>query len=383
VADVDAPAPELRLDLHLAHPGFLLAARLALPLRGITVVFGPSGCGKSSLLRAIAGLEPSATGTLQFGGETWLGAGLRRPVPAHERGAGLVFQDTRLFAHLGVQGNLRYAEQRARQVASPAIRFDAVVQALDLAPLLARRTQALSGGERQRVAIARTLLARPRLLLMDEPLAALDARRKAEILPLLQQLPAVFGVPVLYVTHDLDELARLAQQVVLMAGGRVTASGAAEAVLADLDTPGLDPFETGVLLRARLRRPLPEWQLAELDLQGQTLLVPLQPLAAAPPGSLHRLRVRARDVALSTQPPQGLSIRNVLQVRLLSLRSRPELPEAEALLALPDGQPLRARITRQAAAELGLHEGQALYALVKSVALSGAASADNAPLTPA
>ncbi len=376
----------LRLKLHLAHPGFTLAAELALPLAGITAVFGPSGCGKSTLLRAIAGLETAATGELQFDGETWLGGDLRRAVPAHRRGVGLVFQDARLFGHLGVEGNLRFAERRARAVAQPAIQFDDVVQALDLAPLLGRRTQALSGGERQRVAIGRTLLARPRLLLMDEPLAALDARRKADILPLVEHLPAVFGVPVLYVTHDLDELTRLAQQVVLMAGGRVTASGPADTVLADLDAAGLDPFEAGVVLRARLRQPLPEWQLAELDLHDHSLQaplrVPLQGLADAAPGSPQRLRVRARDVALSTQPPQGLSIRNVLPATLLALRSQPGQPEADALLALPDGQHLRARITRQAAAELGLQPGQALFALVKSVALAGPAPAADTPEPP-
>lgn len=376
----DTPAAgqpnRLRLQLRLAHPGFTLDAQLNLPLAGITAVFGPSGCGKSSLLRAIAGLEPAVTGSLQYGDEVWLGQPLRQPVPAHRRGVGLVFQDARLFGHLGVEGNLRFAQQRARQVAAPAIQFDDVVQALDLAPLLARRTQALSGGERQRVAIARTLLSRPRLLLMDEPLAALDARRKAEILPLVERLPAVFGVPVLYVTHDLDELARLAQQVVLMVAGRVQASGPADDVLADLDTPGLDPFEAGVVLRATLRRHLPEWQLAELDLPGHALQpplrVPLQPLAVAAPGSVQRLRIRARDVALSTRPPEGLSIRNVLPATLLALRSTPGRPEAEALLALGDGQRLRARVTRQAVAELQLQEGQALFALVKSVALATA-----------
>jgi molybdate transport system ATP-binding protein len=365
-----ASPPQLRLDLHLAHPGFTLAAQLALPLAGITAVFGPSGCGKSTLLRAIAGLERHVRGSLQWGDEHWLGGELRRPVPAHERGVGLVFQDARLFGHLGVEGNLRYAERRARHVPAPAIHFGDVVQALDLAPLLSRRTQALSGGERQRVAIARTLLSRPRLLLMDEPLAALDARRKAEILPLIERLPAAFGVPVLYVTHDLDEVARLAQQVVLMAAGRVRAAGPVDQVLADLDADSFDPFEAGVVLTAMLRRPLPDWQLAELDLNGQTLLVPLQGLGGAAVGSTHRLRIRARDVAISTQRPVGLSIRNVLPVTLLALRSQPDQPEAETLLGLPGGARLRARVTRQAAAELGLHEGQALFALVKSVALA-------------
>jgi molybdate transport system ATP-binding protein len=167
-----------------------------------------------------------------------------------------------------------------------------------------------------------------------------------------------------------------------MVAGSVRASGPVDDVLTNLDhmgtdnmgldNTGLDPFEAGVVLRATLRRPLPEWQLAELDLHGQTLLVPLQGLEGAAPGSQQRLRVRARDVAISTQRPQGLSIRNVLPATLLALRSTPGRPEAETLLALPDGQRLRARVTRQAVAELGLHEGQAVFALVKSVALAGA-----------
>jgi molybdate transport system ATP-binding protein len=373
-------APVLDIDLRLAWPGFTLAVQHRQSLQGITAVFGPSGCGKSTLLRAIAGLEPAATGRLALDDAIWIDSDGRRPVPAHARGVGLVFQDARLFGHLSVDGNLRYAAQRARHVAAPAIHHADVVRALDLAPLLTRRAGTLSGGERQRVAIARTLLSRPRLLLMDEPLAALDARRKAEILPLIEALPATFGVPVLYVSHDLDEVGRLAQQIVLLAAGRVVGAGPLSAVLENLERqPALDAFEAGVMLETRVRRQLPQWQLTELDLAGQTLVVPTPEGVAAAPGSLQRLRIRARDVALAREQPQGLSIRNVLAGTLLQLREEPGSAHAETLVGLPGGARLRARITRQAVAELGLAEGQPVYALVKSIALAGAGGGDAWP----
>ena len=378
----------LHADLRLAWPGFDLALRTDLPLAGITAVFGPSGCGKSTLLRIIAGLETGAQGSLRLGDEVWQQTHQQaqqqqtqqrqmRPVPAHQRGVGLVFQDARLFAHLSVEGNLRYADQRSRKASDGAanINLADVVRQLDIAPLLARRTAQLSGGERQRVAIARTLLARPRLLLMDEPLAALDARRKAEILPLIERLPAAFGVPVLYVTHDLAEVTRLASSMLLLNAGSVVAQGPLDDVLQRLNLPGIDPFEAGVLLRPRVTAHDTQWQLLKLDLEGQPMAVPVpqslatQPTSAWPAvGSTLPLRVRARDVALATQAPQGLSIRNVLQGVLLELQMSDTQALAEALLDV-GGQRLRARLTRQAVVELGLREGQTVWALVKSVAL--------------
>jgi len=384
----------LHADLRLAWPGFDLALRTDLPLAGITAVFGPSGCGKSTLLRIIAGLETGAQGSLRLGDEVWQQTHQQaqqqqtqqrqmRPVPAHQRGVGLVFQDARLFAHLSVEGNLRYADQRSRKASDGAanINLADVVRQLDIAPLLARRTAQLSGGERQRVAIARTLLARPRLLLMDEPLAALDARRKAEILPLIERLPAAFGVPVLYVTHDLAEVTRLASSMLLLNAGSVVAQGPLDDVLQRLNLPGIDPFEAGVLLRPRVTAHDTQWQLLKLDLEGQPMAVPVpqslatQPTSAWPAvGSTLPLRVRARDVALATQAPQGLSIRNVLQGVLLELQMSDTQAQAEALLDV-GGQRLRARLTRQAVVELGLREGQTVWALVKSVALEDTSAA--------
>jgi len=357
----------LRLDLRRA--GFELAVDEVLELEGISALFGPSGCGKTTLLRALAGLEPQVRGRIVLDDEVWLGPPLRAPLPAHRRGVGLVFQDARLFDHLGVEGNLRYAERRARGADGPAIAWDEVLRALDLQPLLARRPASLSGGERQRVAIGRTLLARPRLLLMDEPLAALDAQRKAEILPYVERLPATFGVPVLYVTHDMAEVARLAQRLVLMDRGRVLAQGPLDAVLEALDGPEFEALEPGVVLPAQVLGIDAAWGLLHLQVAGGEWVVPAPPRAPAP-GSALRLRVRARDVSLATVRPSGLSVRNVLPGTLLALRERGAM--ADALVDI-GGARLRARLTRHAAAELALAPGAPVFALVKGVALEAGA----------
>jgi molybdate transport system ATP-binding protein len=212
----------LSLNVTLERPDFTLRVDQPLELAGITAVFGPSGSGKTTLLRVIAGLEREARGTVAFDGETWASASAH--VPTHRRRIGYVFQDGRLFAHLSVEQNLRFALQRtATSGPRASISFEAAVEALDLRALLPRRTPSLSGGEQQRVAIARALLTSPRLMLMDEPLSSLDVARKQEILPHIEKLPSTFGIPVLYVTHNVDEVARLAADVVLLAGGRIVA----------------------------------------------------------------------------------------------------------------------------------------------------------------
>jgi molybdate transport system ATP-binding protein len=224
----------LDLATRISFRDFELDVSHRFALDGITALFGPSGCGKSTLLRIIAGLEEKAGGRIAFGGEVWLDTASRIFVPPHLRGVGYVFQDARLFPHLSVEGNLRYAARRSAGI-DHRIAFDDVVAALDLGPLLSRRTGALSGGERQRVAMGRTLLARPRLLLMDEPLAALDIQRKAEILPYIERLPERFGVAVIYVTHAIDEVVRLARRMVVLGAGRKIADGSVAEVLERLD----------------------------------------------------------------------------------------------------------------------------------------------------
>jgi molybdate transport system ATP-binding protein len=356
----------LSFDLRLNFPGFELRARHEGAIDGVTALFGPSGSGKSTLLRCIAGLEPAVSGTLRLDEQVWLGAPRARPVPAHERGVGVVFQDARLFPHLSVLGNLRYADKRSRHEQGSRIALHDVVNALDLTPLLQRRPATLSGGERQRVAIGRALLCRPRLLLLDEPMSALDAARKAEVLPYLERLDPTFGIPALYVTHDIDEVARLASRMWILSEGRIIAAGPIQDVLERADLQGATGrFEAGVVLTTRVVRHDAHYCLTHLDHHGQGIAVPL---LSADVGSGVRVRIRARDVALATQRPVGSSIRNVLSGTLCSIQSDAATPYAETLVDI-GGARLRARVTREAIAELGLSEGAPVFALVKSIAL--------------
>jgi molybdate transport system ATP-binding protein len=358
----------LSLNVALDRPGFDLRVALELNLTGITAVFGPSGSGKTTLLRIVAGLEREARGTVAYDGEAWAAEGTH--VPVHRRRIGYVFQDGRLFPHLSVEENLRYALQRStRGARRPAIDLASAVDALDLAALLARRTTSLSGGEQQRVAIARALLASPRLMLMDEPLSSLDAARKKEILPHIERLPQTFGVPVLYVTHNVDEVARLANDVVLLAAGRAVAHGPVGEIFERSDLSTLTGgLEAGVVVRARVLAH--ENGVATLAWGAQQLRVPM---AAAKIGALHPLRIHARDVAVATVRPERLSIRNVLGARIVAIEEGANM-NVELLLDV-DGKHLRARITRDALDELDLAVGREVYALVKSVALEGSLGA--------
>jgi molybdate transport system ATP-binding protein len=351
---------ELCVDVQVRFPGFGLDVAERFSGTGITALFGPSGCGKSTLLRVIAGFEQGATGRVTFGEETWLDG--RSRVAPHLRGVGYVFQDAQLFPHLSVRGNLDYAHRRAAGV--PArYAFDDVVDVLDLAPLFARRAPHLSGGERQRVAIGRVLLARPRLLLMDEPLAALDTRRKGEILPYIARLPAAFGIPIIYVTHALEEVTQLCDRIVALAAGRVAATGGVAETLERLDLADVQGrFEAGSVVTGRVAAQDARLHLTRVDLGGVALEVPEIGLE---PGAEVRMRVRARDVSLARVRPEGLSIRNILDTRVLRIAPEPDTAYAEVLLDL-GGQHLRARVTRAAVEELRLAEGGQAFALIKS-----------------
>src|SRR5436190_12907694 len=348
----------LALHVALERADFTLDVQHDLALEGITALFGPSGSGKTTLLRVIAGLERSARGSVTFDGSAWQSAQIW--LPPHRRGVGYVFQDGRLFPHFTVQKNLEFAARRAKR---GAIDFDAAVAALDLKALLGRRAASLSGGEQQRVAIARALLTSPQLLLMDEPLSSLDVGRKREILPLIEQLPGTFGVPVLYVTHNVDEVARLASDMLLLKAGRIAALGRVADVLERLDIEELGgTHDAGALLHVRVEAG--RGGAAALRLGGQALHVPA---AHAPIGTPLRIRIHARDVALATERPRGLSIRNVLEARILRVHVD-EPAHADVLLEV-DGQRLRSQITRDALEELKLAAGQPVFALIKSVAL--------------
>jgi molybdate transport system ATP-binding protein len=368
---------ELSLDIRISFGAFDLELAHRMPLEGITALFGPSGCGKSTLLRIIAGLERGARGRVSFGGETWQSEAWQNGtwrggpgaefVPAHRRGVGYVFQDARLFPHLTVAGNLRYAEKRSR-AGDARMDMNSVVQALDLAPLMERRPSSLSGGERQRAAIGRTLLTRPRLLLMDEPLAALDMNRKADILPYIERLPGTFGVPVIYVTHNIDEVARLAGQMIVLSSGRKVAGGPVQEVLERLDLqPAIDRFESGVVLTARVTDYDPRYGLTHLDHAGQTIVMPM---GGMPVGSDVRLRIRARDVSLATKRPEAISVRNILSGTIGRIVEEPGTAFAETLIDI-GGARLRARITREAVADLALEPGKPVFALVKSISFDG------------
>ncbi len=357
------------VDLDIERPALKVHANLALPERGISAVIGRSGAGKSTLLLALAGLVRPAAGRITVAGRTLFDAARGIDVPAHERGFGVVFQEGRLFPHLNVRHNLQYGAKLSRRGTGP--QFADVVRLLGIEPLLERRPHTLSGGERQRVAIGRALLARPLALLMDEPLASLDPPRRHELLGYLAQLPHEFGLPLLYVTHQVDEVLRLADQVVVMSEGRTVASGPTLELLSDMSLqPLVGRFEAGSVLAGIVVEQLADWQLTRVEVAGQTITVPV---LDAPVGAGVRLRIRARDVALQRETIAS-SASNQLRGTVLRLLER-EGPYCAVELALrPEshaGERLWALITRRSAQHLGLAAGQAAVASFKAVAVEG------------
>jgi len=353
------------LDVTARHRfgGFALDIAFSVPTPGVTVLFGPSGSGKSTVLSVIAGLLRPQEGRVALDGLVLLDTAGRVELPAERRRCGVVFQDAKLLPHLSVESNLRYGARRAPcEAAGPG--FEEVVDLLGIEPLLRRRPRALSGGERQRVALGRALLSRPRLLLMDEPLAALDGPRKAEIMPFLERLRDVARVPVLYVTHALDEVDRLADTLVLMDAGRVVAAGPLEELAARTDLPSFSGRrDAGAVLPCRVDAHDAHRGLTRLGFAGGELLVPLRP---EPAGTRLRLRLRARDVAVATERARGISSHNILACTVAAVA--PAGPH-EALVTLHVGPtPLLARLTRDAVARLALTPGMAVFALVKSTA---------------
>lgn len=360
-------ADQLKLDITLEFEGFSLVMDEALSARGVTALFGPSGSGKSSLLRAIAGFETPSAGRIVLGEQTWFDGERGIDVPAHRRPVGFLFQDARLFSHLDVAGNLAFADQRSqRETAS--FQIQDLIEIFDLEALLPRRIDKLSGGERQRVALARTLLTRPRLLLLDEPLSALDRERKAEILPYLDRAQAEFHVPTLYVSHDIDEVAHIAGHVLVLVRGEVVMRGTASEVFNRLDVALLeDRYEAGVLVEGCVHHHDDRLEVTLVDLGGDLITMPRVP--ELPEGSPVRLRIRARDVALATERPQAISIRNVLPGTLIELHSGALPGHIEARVRLK-GTEVRARLTKSAVEELELIPGMRVFALVKSVGLA-------------
>ncbi|WP_310462328.1 molybdenum ABC transporter ATP-binding protein [Sphaerotilus sp.] len=351
--------------LTLARRDFALDVSLQLPSRGVSALFGPSGCGKTTLLRALAGLE-RATGRVVLDGEVWQNDTVF--VPTHQRPIGYVIQEAALFPHLDVRRNLDYGQRRIAP-GERRIALDQAVDLLGIGVLMDRRPATLSGGERQRVAIARALATSPRLLLMDEPLAALDAQRKAEILPYLERLHRDMALPIVYVTHALDEVARLADHLVLLQAGRVLAQGGVAELFSRTDLPLGRQDEAGAVLEATVAAHDTPYGLTRIAVPGGSLWLGT---IDQPPGTPVRARVLARDVSIARDAPQHSSILNVLPVTLERLDSEGRTVLLRLRLGeAPDAAWLLARITRRSTDTLGLQPGDRLHAQIKGVALMG------------
>ena len=348
------------INLSVQRGGFSLEAGFNAPASDITAISGPSGAGKTSLLRAIAGLD-RAEGHVRVGQRVWQDA--QTFVPVHERRLGYVFQEASLFEHLDVRGNLEYGMRRSASAAG-ADAFTAAVSLLGLQNLLARSTANLSGGERQRVAIGRALLTGPRMLLMDEPLASLDRHHKQELLPYLEKLHDELQIPVLYVSHSADEIARLADHLVLLDSGNVIAEGPTADLLTRLDLPAAHEDEAAAVLTGTIAGYDDEFGLCEVRCNGSHLYIPSAP---RPTGHELRLRVLSRDVSLTLHAQQETSILNILPAEITEIAAH---SDSRCLVRLDaGGQQLLAQITRKSAQALQLENGKRVYAQIKTVAL--------------
>jgi molybdate transport system ATP-binding protein len=351
----------VRAQLKVDHPGFSLQVALDLPGRGVSALFGPSGCGKTTCLRAIAGLQHAPGTQVTVNGEVWQDGDTF--LPTHRRPLGYVFQETRLFAHLDVRRNLEYGMKRVA-AAERRVPLAHAVELLGIGHLLARRPGTLSGGERQRVGIARALATSPRLLLMDEPLASLDLQRKREILPYLERLHAELNMPVIYVSHAPDEVARLADHLVLLDAGRVTASGPTNELMTRLDLPLAHGDTAGAVIAAVVTGYEAAYGLTRLAFAGGTLCLPH---SGARVGRQVRVRIQARDVSLTLQHHAATSVLNILPATVSDLA---EDGPAQVMVGLDvGGARMLARITRKSAELLRLGVGSAVHAQVKGVAI--------------
>ncbi len=356
----------LRVELSKRRGSFRLEAGFTLPRAGVLALFGPSGCGKSTLIQCIAGLEDPDGGQIELDGECFFDAVARSSVPAEKRGIGYVFQDARLFPHLSVAGNLGYGASRSRR--KPFVGFDEVVDLLNLRSLLARRPGRLSGGERQRVAIGRALLSQPRLLLLDEPLASLDAARREEVLPYLERLRDRLALRMVYVSHQFDEVLRLATDLVLMRDGSVIAQGDIATVSRGPALRSLISADmVGAVLEARPLGPDERSGLMRLQVGNGELQVPADGLE---PGRTVRVQLLARDIIIATEPVAHLSVRNSL-AGVIDEVSREDAGADLLSIDIGGGELLLARITPAATAALGLQAGRRVWALIKAGAIRG------------
>jgi len=353
----------LDLRLRTQRGAFELVVDERLPATGIIAVSGPSGAGKTLLLRAIAGLEPCHGGRVAYGDDIWQDT--QACLPPHRRNVGMVFQEARLFEHLPVEANLRYGLRRT-PLRERRLNWDEIVATLDLAPLLRHAPARLSGGERQRVALGRALLAGPRLLLLDEPLSALDRSRKEPLLTFLAGLPSRYGMPLIYVSHQVEELIQLGDHLVLLEDGRVSGHGPLGAMLRRLDLSLARREDAGAMVMAVIDSHDEPYHLTRLRVADQHLTVSR---VARPVGTPLRLQIHARDVSLTLEPPTATTILNVLPCHITELAASDN--PAQVLVGLEsNGGALLARVTRKSCDQLRLRSGLAVYAQIKSVALT-------------
>ncbi|HUR41159.1 MAG TPA: molybdenum ABC transporter ATP-binding protein [Verrucomicrobiae bacterium] len=357
-------AAAIRARVRLARAGFLLDLDFSAPARGITGILGPSGSGKTTLLRCIAGLEREGVGSVAVAGTVWQDAACF--VLPHERAVGFVFQDARLFPHLSVHRNLEYGRRRSAD--GTGVGLDEVIELLGLGALMARKPPGLSAGEAQRVAIGRALLRKPRVVLMDEPLANLDPARRQEILPYLERLHARLTIPILYVSHGIDEVIRLCDHLVLLQAGRVHGAGSVQDVLAQPELVAALGEEFGTILQGTVRSVDANYELTDIDTDAGRILVPGHHGA---PGQRLRLRIQARDVSLAIGATGQSTILNVLPAVVESVR--PQTGGYVDLELRVGTAVLLSRISRRSSEALGLRPGSACHAQVKGVAVKGAA----------
>jgi molybdate transport system ATP-binding protein len=365
---MNPPRPEAKTivaHIHLSYPGFSLAADLELPGRGVTALFGHSGSGKTTLLRCVAGLERAPGGFLSVAGEVWQDDSRGIFVPTHRRPIGYVFQEASLFPHLSVRGNLEYGLKRVAD-GERRVSLDYAIGLLGIGHLLARMPEKLSGGEKQRVAIARAIALSPRVLLMDEPLAALDLKRKGEILPYLERLHDELEIPVLYVTHAPEEVARLADTVVVLESGRVQGVGPFAEVLARTDLSLSQGDEGGVALDAIVGEHDEAYHLSRVVFPGGGIWV--RDATKDPVGRHVRIRILAKDVSLTLHRQEDTSIQNILQGHVVEIVD--DIHPAQVVVKIDaQGVPLLSRITRRSSDALKLAPGVSVWAQIKAAAL--------------
>ena len=353
----------LSVNITKAFGSFRLGTQFEVEEGSITAIFGKSGAGKTSTINAIAGLTRPDVGVIQIGNTTIFDQNLRINLPIYKRQIGYVFQDDRLFPHMTVRNNLIYGTPKNRDVAN-SLNLTDITGLLELAPLLERRPRTLSGGEKQRVAIGRALLSNPKLLLMDEPLASIDVQHRFEILPFIQRVREKTGITIIYVTHALEEVIFIADQIILLSEGQVTAQGTVEKIMSRLDLhPMTSRFDAGAVISAIYSGYDREFDLGELSFDGGTLRIAG---LNAEIGIHLRAHIRARDVSLMLDKPKDTSVLNVFKGELIEIRHE-DGPQLDLLINI--GTPLIARITRKSLNDLNLDIGSKVYAMIKAVAI--------------